>query len=99
MTENEKREEFKNILLELARSENLLQSDNARLNIYYRLEKLYCSIENDEHFRHFLNQLMLTAVISPSAHFSFHSLSRLYIFPALKILVPDTCSLFFYEYT
>ena len=55
--DDKKREEFRNILLELAKGENLLKSESGCTDIYTRLEELYCPIEQTEHFRHFYSDI------------------------------------------
>ena len=55
--EQEKREEFKNILLELASDANLLESASECDVVFERLEKLYYSAEGTEHFRHFYSDI------------------------------------------
>ena len=58
--EHKKREKFNDILLELARSEDLLKSKSARLDMYKRFEELYCTADNGEHFRHFYSDVFET---------------------------------------
>lgn len=56
-SEQEKREEFKKILLELAKNANLLEADSKCDVIFARLEELYCSADGAEHFRHFYSDI------------------------------------------
>lgn len=56
-SEQEKREEFKKILLELAKNANLLEADSECDVIFARLEELYCSSDGAEHFRHFYSDI------------------------------------------
>lgn len=60
--EQEKREEFKKILLELARDANLLETASKCDALFERLEELYCSAEDTKHFRHFYSDIF--AVLS-----------------------------------
>lgn len=61
--EIEKREEFKNILLELAQSEDLLQDRSKRRTMYIRLEALYYSPVEGKEFRHFYSDIFLTLTV------------------------------------
>ena len=54
--ENEKREEFRNILFELSESYDKIKKPADRAKIYGRLEKLYAS-EGEDEFRHFYSDI------------------------------------------
>ena len=56
-SEQEKREEFKNILLELASDANLLESQTECTSMYARLEELYSLSDPTEKFRHFYSDI------------------------------------------
>ncbi len=58
--ETECREDFKRILFDLSKSQEVLQSPSERANIYLRLEKLY----HDSDFRHYYSDIfsVLTSV-------------------------------------
>ena len=51
--ENRRRAKFRNILLELARSQDVLRGKDDRIQFYKRLEALYCSPNKKEKYRHF----------------------------------------------
>lgn len=55
--EEKLREEFRNILFELAKSQELLQDPGNRSSMYKRLEALYYSKENEEKFRHYYSDI------------------------------------------
>lgn len=55
--DSKKREQFRNILIELAKNGNLLESEIRSTDVYERLEELYCSSEQGEHFRHFYSDI------------------------------------------
>ena len=57
MQESKKREQFRTLLLELAKNENLLEAESVSIDIYERLEDLYCPDEITEHFRHFYSDI------------------------------------------
>lgn len=52
--EKKLREEFCDILFELAKSQELFQDVHSRISIYKRLENLYGATEQNESFRHFI---------------------------------------------
>lgn len=56
-TERQKRKEFKEILFELAKSQELLQDSKYRLALYQRLEIFYGAEPNGKHFRHFYSDI------------------------------------------
>ena len=56
-SERTKRTEFKNILYELAKDQNLLSSSSARSRMYKRLENLYYSQNPETSFRHFYSDI------------------------------------------
>lgn len=58
--EQEKRDEFKNILLALAKSEDLLEDSAKRYGMYKRLEALYYSPNPNKGFRHFYSDIFQT---------------------------------------
>ena len=55
--EREQRECFRNILLDIAKSQEMLQDDSCRLEIYDRLESLYDASSPGERFRHFYSDI------------------------------------------
>ena len=55
--ENRRRAEFRNILLELARSQDVLREKDDRIQFYKRLEALYCSPNKKEKYRHFYSDI------------------------------------------
>lgn len=55
--EQQKREEFKNILFDLAQSQNYFQDEINRSAMYERLESLYYSSCKEEQFRHFYSDI------------------------------------------
>lgn len=67
--ELKQREEFRNILRELARSQEFLQDEKNRSDIYKRLESLYDAELPENRFRHFYSDIfsVLTDVQNDSA--------------------------------
>lgn len=61
-SERDKRTEFKNILYELAKDQNLLSKSSTRSKIYTRLEKLYYSQDPETTFRHFYSDVFSTLI-------------------------------------
>lgn len=57
--EEPQRQEFRNILFELAESQLSLKEKSDRSKIYQRLEKLYYSREAENGFRHFYSDIFL----------------------------------------
>ncbi len=57
MREEQQRDEFRGILLELSESQLSLKEKGARSRIYQRLEKLYYSPGSQEGFRHFYSDI------------------------------------------
>lgn len=55
--ENAQRQEFRNILYELAKSQELLENSITRSGIYKRLEELYYDENPDKRFRHFYSDI------------------------------------------
>ena len=55
--ERQKRKEFKDILFELAKSQELLQNSEYRLGLYQRLELFYDAEPNEKRFRHFYSDI------------------------------------------
>lgn len=55
--ESQKRREFQAVLLELAKSQQCLQSPGDRANMYKRLEDLYRASQDVKHFRHFYSDI------------------------------------------
>lgn len=55
--ENQKREEFRNILRELAKSQIELQDKKIRCDFYKRLENLYYVPEKERQYRHFYSDI------------------------------------------
>ena len=55
--ENQQRNEFRKILLELSKSQKCLQEPGQRVNIYKRLEALYYAEPNVKRFRHFYSDI------------------------------------------
>ncbi len=55
--EKKLREEFCDILFELAKSQELFQDVHSRISIYKRLENLYGATEQNESFRHFYSDI------------------------------------------
>ncbi len=62
--ETEYREKFIQLLYDLAKSENVLESSDSRKKFFLRLEDLYHSKDNDEEFRHYYSDIfsVLTTV-------------------------------------
>jgi len=54
--EEQQRKEFCDILLELAKNQEVLQNEDERRNMYKRLENLYY-VSNGENFRHFYSDI------------------------------------------
>jgi len=55
--EEQQREEFISILYELAKDQNVLDTNTKRSNMYKRLESLYHSTKKEEEFRHFYSDI------------------------------------------
>ena len=55
--EEQQRDEFRGILLELAESQLSLKEKGDRSRVYQRLEKLYYSPDSQEGFRHFYSDI------------------------------------------
>lgn len=55
--ESLQRKEFCNILLDLAKKQDLLENSNERCEMYKRLEKLYYTKEPEKRFRHFYSDI------------------------------------------
>lgn len=55
--EKKLREEFCDILFELAKSQELFQDVHSRISIYKRLENLYGATEQNKSFRHFYSDI------------------------------------------
>lgn len=54
---NEKRQEFRKILLELSADQEILKEPKKRSSFYLRLEKLYYAPDNEMRFRHFYSDV------------------------------------------
>ncbi len=54
---NEKRQEFRKILLELSADQEILKEPKKRSSFYLRLEKLYYAPDNEKGFRHFYSDI------------------------------------------
>lgn len=54
---NEKRQEFRQILLELSADQEILKEPKKRSSFYLRLEKLYYAPDNEKRFRHFYSDI------------------------------------------
>lgn len=54
---NEKRQEFRLILLELSADQEILKEPKKRSSFYLRLEKLYYAPDNEKRFRHFYSDI------------------------------------------
>lgn len=54
---NEKRQEFRKILLELSADQEILKEPKKRSSFYLRLEKLYYAPDNEKRFRHFYSDI------------------------------------------
>ena len=54
---NEKRQEFRQILLELSADQEILKEPKKRSSFYLRLEKLYHAPDNEKRFRHFYSDI------------------------------------------
>jgi len=54
---NEKRQEFRQILLELSADQEILKDPKKRSSFYLRLEKLYYAPDNEKRFRHFYSDI------------------------------------------
>lgn len=54
---NEKRQEFRQILLELSADQEILKDPKKRSSFYLRLEKLYYTPDNEKKFRHFYSDI------------------------------------------
>lgn len=57
--ENLKREEFRNILFDLAKGQEVLQAPSDRINMYMRLEALYYPQKGEKCFRHFYSDIFM----------------------------------------
>lgn len=55
---NEKRQEFRLILLELSADQEILKEPKKRSSFYLRLEKLYYAPDNKKRFRHFYSDIL-----------------------------------------
>lgn len=58
----EKSEELKSILFELARSQELMESDSARDQMYTKLEGLYYLPKSKENYRHLYSDVFSTII-------------------------------------
>lgn len=56
-TEDNRRSEFKKILLDLSNDQGILETDREREEIYNRLERLYYSKNTEKPFRHFYSDI------------------------------------------
>lgn len=54
---NEKRQGFRQILLELSADQAILKDPKKRSDFYLRLEKLYYAPDNEKRFRHFYSDI------------------------------------------
>lgn len=54
---NEKRQEFRQILLELSADQEILKDPKKRSGFYLRLEELYYAPDNEKRFRHFYSDI------------------------------------------
>lgn len=54
---NKKRQEFRQILLELSADQEILKDPKKRSSFYLRLEKLYYAPDNEKRFRHFYSDI------------------------------------------
>ncbi len=54
---NEKRQEFRQILLELSADQEILKEPKKRSSFYLRLEELYYAPDNEKRFRHFYSDI------------------------------------------
>lgn len=54
---NEKRQEFRQILLELSADQEILKEPKKRSGFYLRLEELYYAPDNEKRFRHFYSDI------------------------------------------
>lgn len=54
---NEKRQEFRQILLELSTDQEILKEPKKRSGFYLRLEELYYAPDNEKRFRHFYSDI------------------------------------------
>lgn len=57
--EEQQRQEFRNILFDLSKSQLSLKDKGERSKIYQRLEKLYDSPDDEKEFRHFYSDIFL----------------------------------------
>lgn len=57
--EESKRTEFKNILFDLAKDQEILQDSNKRFQFYLRFEKLYDSKPPEKNFRHYYSDIFI----------------------------------------
>lgn len=57
--EESKRTEFKNILFDLAKDQEVLQDSNKRFQFYLRFEKLYDSRPPEKNFRHYYSDIFI----------------------------------------
>ncbi|MCQ2538281.1 MAG: hypothetical protein MJ124_07770 [Lachnospiraceae bacterium] len=55
--ENQQRNEFRNLMLDLAKSQDILQESSNRFAMYKRLEALYDASDNEKRFRHFYSDI------------------------------------------
>lgn len=55
--ETKQRDTFRNLLLELAKDQKLLQDKRERVNVYTRLEELYYAPTREVRFRHFYSDI------------------------------------------
>ena len=60
--EEQQRQEFRNLLLDLATSQTLLEDKYERYNFYQRLESLYYSTDADKEFRHYYSDIFSVLV-------------------------------------
>lgn len=88
--EEQQRDEFRGILLELSQSQLSLKEKGDRSKIYQRLEKLYYSSDSKEGFRHFYSDIfaVLTQIQSETKQGSIDirdSIRKLYDHVSLDI--------------
>lgn len=55
--ENQQRAEFRNLLFDLAKSQEILQDRSNRFTMYKRLEAIYDAPDNEKRFRHFYSDI------------------------------------------
>ena len=55
--ENQQRAEFRNLLFDLAKSQEILQDRSNRFAMYKRLEAIYDAPDNEKRFRHFYSDI------------------------------------------